>query len=407
MSENVREQSIDSFAEFSRRNDIKVNKIIFWIIVSLNAVGPLVALGRGLNFFRHVEYSYCILASVFAGAFSLIMFILNKDPKHYKCAKYFGLISVGLFALLLGREATLGVYLSYAVVSFLSTMYYDRRATCIVSGVGYVFMVLALILRAEKYCEIYDVTTDPMHWIVGHISSFTLEYIFVFLVSYAMVTRTRKSFQKLYYLNQQAKAFQHEITVGFANLVECRDNETGEHIKSTSDYVRIIAEKMREKDYYSDELTDYNIKLFEETAPLHDLGKILIPDAILNKPGKLTDEEFEIIKTHTIEGKRLIDDNIKSVANKDFIKVAEDMAYCHHEKWDGSGYPQGISGTEIPLCARIMAVADVFDALLSKRPYKEAFTKEQSLAIIRQSSGTHFEPCIVECLMELKDEIQH
>ena len=140
-------------------------------------------------------------------------------------------------------------------------------------------------------------------------------------------------------------------------------------------------------------------------APLHDVGKINVPDAILNKPGKLTDEEFNMIQSHTIVGGKIIATLMKTVPDSDYLHEARNLALCHHEKWNGSGYPNGISGEEIPLSARVMAVADVFDALVSNRSYKKGFSYEKAMGIIREDSGTHFDPKVVAAFFAAKDAV--
>ena len=157
---------------------------------------------------------------------------------------------------------------------------------------------------------------------------------------------------------------------------------------------------------YTDVLTEENIQLYVNTAPLHDLGKIRVPDQILLKPSRFTPEEFERMKTHSLEGYNLIDENLSGVESDEFLEIAKIMALYHHEKWNGTGYPNSVKGTDIPLCARIMAAADVLDALLSKRQYKDAMTIEQAMDIFRESSGSHFEPCIVDAVLACEDSIR-
>ena len=190
---------------------------------------------------------------------------------------------------------------------------------------------------------------------------------------------------------------QNGLIMVLADMVESRDQCTGDHVRKTAAYCRLILEELRSKGKYTDLLTDEYINDVVNSAPLHDIGKIKVPDAILNKPGKLTDEEFNEIKKHTTAGKEIIEQAIELVsADSSYLKEAQNLAYCHHEKWNGSGYPCGISGEDIPLSARVMAVADVFDALVSKRSYKEPFSFEKAMSIIEEGSGSHFDPQVVE-----------
>jgi len=191
-----------------------------------------------------------------------------------------------------------------------------------------------------------------------------------------------------------------DVTIhSLATLAETRDNETGGHILRTQGYVKALAKQLAKGSAYAAQLDARTIQLFHKSAPLHDIGKVGVPDAILLKPGKLTDEEFDIMKTHAFLG---FDALVKAeeafnMDNKpNFLEHAKDIAHAHHEKWNGKGYPRGLAGEDIPLSGRIMAIADVYDALISKRVYKPAFPHEKAAAIINEDAGTHFDPVAVE-----------
>lgn len=198
---------------------------------------------------------------------------------------------------------------------------------------------------------------------------------------------------------------QNKTIMGIADLVESRSGETGQHVKRTSHLVNMILMQAKKKGKWTEILTDEYIDYVTRAAPMHDLGKIVIPDAILNKPGKFTPEEFEIMKTHASAGGKIVYDIIGGVAEKNYVDIASDIASYHHEKWNGKGYPNGMAGEEIPLCARIMAVADVFDALVSERCYKKPMSYDDAFALIERESGEHFDPDVVELFMGLKDKI--
>lgn len=189
-----------------------------------------------------------------------------------------------------------------------------------------------------------------------------------------------------------------DVTImAMASMAETRDNETGMHIRRTQHYVRTLAERLRQQSHFADRLDDILINILFKSAPLHDIGKVGIPDAILLKPGRLDVAEFEIMKTHTRLGLETIEAAEKLLdVPSSFLTVARQIAYGHHEKWDGSGYPEALAGEAIPLPARLMAVADVYDALISRRVYKEAFPHEQAVAMIQAGSGSHFDPTVVE-----------
>lgn len=210
--------------------------------------------------------------------------------------------------------------------------------------------------------------------------------------------------------NEAISTFQSGMINVMADLVESRDQSTGDHIKNTSEYVAIICDELIKEGKFSDVLNEEFKNNIVASAPMHDIGKIKISDTILNKPGKFTDEEYEIMKTHAAEGAKIISTVKKSVESdalkEDYLGEAENMAHYHHEKWNGKGYPCGLKGEEIPLSARIMAVADVFDALVAARVYKPAMPFEKALSIIKESSGEHFDPVIVEAFVNAEDKIR-
>ena len=191
-----------------------------------------------------------------------------------------------------------------------------------------------------------------------------------------------------------------------ADMVESRDKNTGDHVRKTAAYVRLIMKKMKEKGVYADALSEEYMEDVANSAPLHDVGKIMVSDTILNKPARLTDEEYELMKTHTIAGKKIISSAMALVSDSGYLEEAKNLATYHHERWDGKGYPSGKAGEEIPLSARIMAVADVFDALVSRRSYKEPFPFEKAMDIIREGAGTQFDPQIAAIFVEAAEEVR-
>ena len=200
--------------------------------------------------------------------------------------------------------------------------------------------------------------------------------------------------------------FHNETVMSFANLVENRDNNTGGHIKRTSRYVGLIAEEMRQKGYYSEVLTKDYMENLLKAAPMHDIGKISVPDAILQKPGRLTDEEFTIMKQHAANGGNIIRESFRNLGNEEYRRTAFEVARYHHEKWNGRGYPDGLGQDDIPLCARIMAVADVFDAVSEKRCYRDAMPLDKCFEIIEQGSGQDFDPMIAEVFLSIRDKVE-
>jgi len=191
---------------------------------------------------------------------------------------------------------------------------------------------------------------------------------------------------------------QDSILDMLSNMTAYRDNETGAHIKRTTFYTQSIMNRLMELQAPGYEISVQYAQDTIKSSKLHDIGKIGVPDGILLKPGRLTPMEFDIIKQHTTLGGHMLDDAIEDLgtSSSSFLNVAKEIVMCHHEKWDGSGYPGGLKGDEIPLSGRVMAISDVYDALISKRPYKNPFTHDEAMKIIRESAGTHFDPNIME-----------
>ncbi|MDR2951893.1 MAG: response regulator [Treponema sp.] len=204
----------------------------------------------------------------------------------------------------------------------------------------------------------------------------------------------------------QIRRLQNGIVTVLADVVEERDKETGGHNSRTAEYVKILIKAMEERGVYADEIGGWDIDITVLSARLHDVGKIHVLDIILNKPGKLDSEEYEKMKLHTTDCALIIDRMIKQTGEEEFLRYAKLFTEYHHERWDGMGYPHGLAGTDIPLQGRIMAIADVYDALVSFRPYKEAFTNEEAVQIINTNAGSHFDPKIVEVFLEVKDEFK-
>lgn len=200
---------------------------------------------------------------------------------------------------------------------------------------------------------------------------------------------------------------QDSVIVGMANLIESRDGSTGKHVKNTKMYVEMIANELLKRGLFLEQLTPDYIRDICKAAPLHDVGKIKVPDAILQKPGKLTPEEFDIMKQHTTYSRKIIKTIIGDVEDEHYVKIVEDIAMYHHERWDGTGYPAGLEGDTIPLAARIMSVADVFDALYEERCYKPPIRPiERIMQIMTEGRGTQFDPVIIDVFVEMLPELK-
>ena len=217
-----------------------------------------------------------------------------------------------------------------------------------------------------------------------------------------------KRTQEVVRRTHELQMIQDVTIMAMASLAETRDNETGNHIRRTQHYVRLLAQHLRQHPHFAAELDDNSIELLFKSAPLHDIGKVGIPDSILLKPGRLTPEEFEIMKQHPRLGREAIEHAEEQLGMAvDFLRFAKEIAYAHHEKWDGSGYPEGLQGTRIPLSARLMAVADVYDALISRRVYKPPMPATEAVAIMQAGRGTHFDPEVLDAFLALQQDFLH
>lgn len=220
----------------------------------------------------------------------------------------------------------------------------------------------------------------------------------------SMASLTNEMLDSLQSSQEEVKTTRDVAIISLSALAESRDNETGAHILRTQEYIRALASHLSQFDHHKALLTPTYIELLYKSAPLHDVGKVGIPDSILLKPGKLTDEEFEIMKGHPEIGVKALSMAEQQLGSNSFLQLAKEISLTHHEKWDGSGYPNQLSGVSIPLSGRLMAIADVYDALISERVYKKAFSHEKAKSIILEGNGTHFDPELVNAFVAIEHE---
>ena len=280
--------------------------------------------------------------------------------------------------------------------------------TCYVMVAIYILFTLILFVRRWNYIERHKKASISLYLLV-----LTVVTIYQMIVPESLLTSIAYTVIIVgMYINQENPAikelskYHHEMVMGFATLVEKRDDNTGGHIRRTSLYVELLAKALRNRGYYKSILTKDYIKNLVMAAPMHDIGKISVPDAILQKPGKLTEEEFEIMKSHSEKGGRIIKETFGNLDDAQYVEMAYQVATFHHEKWNGKGYPRGLKDTEIPLCARIMAIADVFDAVSERRCYRDAMPIEQCFEIIKDGRERDFEPLLVDVFLEIRDDVE-
>ena len=258
--------------------------------------------------------------------------------------------------------------------------------------------IVAIVELYEATDTLFAEIQKNIYYIWGLIglSGLTI-YLLLFAVFYNSHLKQKK-------MTAELLKMQDVTILAMAAIAETRDNETGAHITRTQRYVSLLAEYLKQNSKYKKYLSQETIELMRKSSPLHDIGKVGIPDSILLKPGKLDKDEFEEMKKHTIYGKDALSIAEAELGTNSFLEIAKEIAFTHHEKWDGSGYPNGIKGEEIPLSGRLMAIADVYDALINKRVYKDAFSHETAKNIILEGRGTHFDPEIVDAFMILEKE---
>ena len=391
--------------DFFQDNDKKANTVTCYFIFGASIVFPLLVL---LSYLRllHIQQKSLIAPCVLTVIFNAVLIILRyfKAPSYF--IKYYCLVVLEVVIGIISTNAQSSIYMTYAIAPIVSCVYFDKLLTRRISFFGYFMMIVGLVFRANGVSELGITAYSPLRWFTLYAVGFTIEYLLLCLICYVIATRARQLLENVFQRKQKIAFMQQQMIYSFANIIESRDDVTGQHVKRTSAYVRLIAEELKYNGFYADELDDTSLEYICMAAPIHDIGKLKIPDSILCKPGGLTDSEYNYIKSHTIRGEEIIQNTMANLEDEEFLHYARNVALYHHERWDGTGYPMGLSGRNIPLCARIMAVADVFDALVSKRSYKSSFTLDDAFEQLEKGSGTQFEPLIVELFVNQKEVVK-
>ena len=416
---------------FFNENIVNVNKKVNIILFCTIPVPIVFAILSAIDVWI-VPHVYSLGVFLYSTIFSFLYKFLIKKNFNQVFLMYLGIFATSGFVFLLGFEGIITITISFAFPPFITCLYYNRRVTKYTTLVCFVLSCICYWPRSFHVPLVLAGAETPLYWFIKNIIGLVIEYIFLFILTDYMAKRTHNTLQslvksresaenaytelkesnekikeiniKLHEKNSELAETQFKIIQFVAECLGSHDLFTGRHVMHTQKYVEAISIELIKLGYYENELTPKDIHLFKNAAFLHDIGKIHVPEGILNKIGKFTNEEFELMKCHTTEGKDLLE-FLPMVNDGRFNEIAKQMAHYHHEKWDGSGYPNKIAGIEIPLCARIMAAADVMDALLSQRLYKEPKTIEEAIEIFENSRGTHFEPCIVDAVISCKDKI--
>ena len=432
---------------FFTENIVNINKriyiILFWTLIVPVSFVALTQVGVW-----YVPTPYAAMIFIYSLAMAFICMVLNKTghKNMQSVTMYLGLIGISGFVFLLGMKGVIVLTISWAFAPFISCLYYNRRLTRITTIINFVLTILAYWLRSSAVTLVLSGVKTASRWFIENVSGVIVEFIFVFLVTDFLSKRTYQTFRRLMSINadkdgaykrlnektleqfntnkelQEKNEYieklneelntrnkglsenQHKIVEFVVSSFGSFDLFGVTHNYHTGKYVQEISKKLRENGYYADELTDEKIETYMLTALLHDAGKIRIPQNIVNKFGKYTKEEYEIMKTHPMEGRKILEE-MPNIDDGSFNIIAKEMALYHHERWDGSGYPYGVSGEAIPLCARILGAADVLDALISPRLYKEPMSIDEAMKFFAKEKGKSFEPCIADAVIALKNEI--
>ena len=376
---------------------MRITLLIFTFIYLLDIIGVFVV-------------NLKIMTIAYVGSAMLLLlptFLINVCKQNKSYIKFVNVFVAVIFTTLLSITLTYHVVVIYVYPIAIASLYFSKKLNMLSTG-----LTVAGVSVGQLAAYYLDTLQDD--------NFLTLDYVVVFgilpralvLIAIAAIftmlsDRTSRLLNSLLKKETALNHFHKEMVMGFATLVENKDGSTGGHIKRTTTYVKLLAEELRNRGIYQEELTDEYLENLYKAAPMHDIGKIAVPDLVLQKPGRLTDEEFQIIQEHTVRGGEIIKETFGHLENQQYTKMAYEVARYHHEKWNGKGYPEGLKRKEIPLCARIMAITDVFDAVSEKRCYRDAMPLEQCFEIITDGSGQAFEPLLVEVFLDICEKIEY
>ncbi|MCR5698174.1 MAG: HD domain-containing protein [Treponemataceae bacterium] len=423
-------------AKIFSREEKRTNRRLTKMIGCVCLLGPILMLFKLIseslhandtnipNVFQNMEYAslgiYSILTLVlYLVIFSLTIFTKNLSSKYWMKYLYVVVFTIDIFALTFCQGVD--VKLGYLVIPLIACLYFDVRFMLITNVIAYFTMVFSIIIRAKtgnvpNYILspegipqgiISNITTADQ-WCFYSIICMTIEFFVFIMIQMLLIKKASRIVQANSTRAKNIKELQIGLIKGMAAMVDFKESSTGYHLQRVAAYAQVICEELRiQYEKYKNCLSDEDILLISEAAKLHDIGKIAVPDTILTKKQVLTSQEFNIIKQHPLAGYQIIERYLeKYYTDKKFILYAKEIARSHHEWWNGNGYPYGLKGSDIPLCARITSVADVLDSLLSERPYKKAFDIDRAYDIMKNQSGKQFDPEIILILDNIKDKVQ-
>ena len=385
--------------EILNENEKQANRIVAKVMSTTFLIFTLIYL---LNLIGVFVIDTVIMSIAYIGSSILLLLptlltYLLKIEKPY--VKYINVISAMIFVTLLSITLTYHVVVIYVYPIAIASLFFATGITVVGVSVGQILAFYLDTPKDDNFSNMYEV-------IVWGIIPRGLVLIAIAIIFTMLCTRTVALLTKLVKAVEGISKYHNEMVMGFATLVENKDGSTGGHIKRTSLYVKLLAEELKRRGLYEDTLTNAYMENLCKAAPMHDIGKIAVPDSILQKPGRLTEEEFETMKQHSVRGGEIIRETFGNLEDKAYTQMAYEVARHHHEKWNGKGYPDGLKRKEIPLAARIMAIADVFDAVSEKRCYRDAMPLDKCFDIILEGSGQDFEPILVEVFLDIREEVE-
>lgn len=384
----------------------KVNKLLSYVLSVLLVPLALIYYGATQGVFNYpISIARQILLITII-ADTIFILWSHSTVKYQRVYKYIfaAVIQLDIFAL----SCSINIELSSStlIMPLMTIMYLNpwyTVFTCILATISE--SISKIVIAPEAVAQFWP-NYSIKDYVTIHILTTIMEKTGITFILFATTSMAKKLLFEVQNKEKAISDSRNEIVFSFSDLIEKRDGSEGRHSKRTSKIVKLISNYAQKNNLYGNLMTKDSWDLVVVASPLHDIGKLKIPDSILLKPSKLTDHEFEIIKTHTSAGAEIIDSALSTYNDNNYIKIAVQMAKFHHERWDGTGYPNGLKGDQIPIPARIMAVADVFDALCSKKTYKDACTINEAFSIMEENKYTYFEPCLVEALKELRPEIE-
>lgn len=397
---------MDSLTEFFEENEQSTNRLLakaIWL-----CVGIFLLLGSACIFGLLPDINTAtVLIISFTGIVVFLMFIpLLSVWRNSRVLKYVLIGTINLMVLSVACIPNMRVYLTFLLPPLLSFFYADEKFTLfasITSGISYVLSIGSRCLFEAD--DTFTLWTRKQYFLAFGIGGLVELAAYGFIL-YILTRTTAQMLKRTYLKRKRFKEIHHFILDGFANIVESKDKNTAEHISRASRYVEIICGQLKKKGLYPEQVNDVTIPVMIRAAPFHDLGKVSVPDDILNKPGRLNAAEWNVIQHHPADGALFIQHNFNVLDDELFTRTASEMALCHHERIDGTGYPFKLVSDEIPVSARIMATADIFDALVSKRAYKKPYTVDEAYSVLKELSGTSLDPVMVDCMIEARDEVE-